>query len=172
MLSLAKVKQKHSNNSNKCCRQLKNLLSFDLNNDLCHRSKVELNIDFCKDLFAVSIVPVLGQILLQILFWNQFLRVYSSASRNSIPSRNFQLGISAPFSSWNFQLKISELKFRAEIFWVEIFSSENELKFRAEIFWVEIFSSEKELKFRAEILASQKLWVENFHFFHVHVTSV
>ena len=102
---------------------------------------------------------------MQIVWAEEAFRVYSSASRNSIPSRNFQLGISAPFSSWNFWLEISELKFRAEIFWVEIFSSENELKFRAEIFLVEIFSSEKELKFRAEILASQKLWVENFRYF-------
>ena len=91
-------------------------------------------------------------------------RVNTSASRNTILSWNFQLVISAPFPSWNFRLQISELKFRAEIFWVEIFSSENELKFRAEIFLVEIFSSEKELKFRVEILASRKIWVENLHY--------
>ena len=87
--------------------------------------------------------------------------VYSSASRNSIPSRNFQLRISAPFSSWNFRLEISELKFRAEIFWVEIFSSENELKFRAKIFLSRNFQLGK----GAEIW-SWNFRVENFHYFH------
>ena len=48
--------------------------------------------------------------------WIPVFGVGTSASRNSIPSRNFQLGISAPFSGWNFRLRISELKFRAEIF--------------------------------------------------------
>ena len=84
-------------------------------------------------------------------------RVYSSASQNSIPSRNFQLGISAPFSSWNFRLKIFELKFRAEIFWVKIFSSGNELKFRAEIFLSRNFLLGKGAK-----ISSWNFRVENY----------
>ena len=69
------------------------------------------------------------------------LRVYSSASRNSIPSRNFQLGVE--ISTQNFSSQKTGWKFQL-VFW----SWNSESKISA---WKRSWNSE--LKFWAEILS-------------------
>ena len=109
---------------------------------------------------------------LNIKFWAKGVTLWvdTSASRNTIISWNFQLEISAPFSGWNFWLKISELKFQAEIFLSRKFQLEKgaeipswnilESKFAAWKRWPDSawkVSSKKRLKFSARFFRAEIL---------------